>query len=185
MLPADGPIVSLMKGSSRDDEADVRGHHRSGRGPSRAGRHRQRPQPRPRDRGQAARRVAAVASSREDMAEAVAAACAAPYFRPYTSTDVIGTEVAGGQERHRAGCRPRRAGVRGQFKASIITRGLAETIRLGTALGGQAVTFAGLAGVGDLIATCMSPLSRNHSFGGPPRPGLHRRRGRRPHEADR
>ena len=50
-------------------------------------------------------------------------------------------------------------------KASIITRGLPETTRLGVALGGDPVTFAGLAGVGDLIATCMSPLSRNRTFG--------------------
>jgi glycerol-3-phosphate dehydrogenase (NAD(P)+) len=50
-------------------------------------------------------------------------------------------------------------------KASIITRGLAETARLGSALGADPMTFSGLAGVGDLIATCMSPLSRNRTFG--------------------
>ena len=49
--------------------------------------------------------------------------------------------------------------------ASIITRGLAEVIRLGVALGAEPVTLAGLAGVGDLVATCTSPLSRNRSFG--------------------
>jgi glycerol-3-phosphate dehydrogenase (NAD(P)+) len=50
-------------------------------------------------------------------------------------------------------------------KAGIITRGLAEMTRLGVAAGGQQLTFAGLAGVGDLIATCMSPLSRNRRAG--------------------
>jgi glycerol-3-phosphate dehydrogenase (NAD(P)+) len=50
-------------------------------------------------------------------------------------------------------------------RASIITRGLAETSRLGAALGGDPVTFAGLAGLGDLVATCSSPLSRNRTFG--------------------
>src|SRR5207253_4935991 len=49
--------------------------------------------------------------------------------------------------------------------ASIITRGLAETARLGAALGADPLTFAGLAGLGDLVATCASPLSRNRSFG--------------------
>ena len=50
-------------------------------------------------------------------------------------------------------------------QAAIITRGLAEMTRLGVALGADPLTFAGLAGVGDLVATCMSPLSRNRTFG--------------------
>ena len=50
-------------------------------------------------------------------------------------------------------------------KASLITRGLAETSRLGAALGADPMTFAGLAGLGDLVATCSSPLSRNRTFG--------------------
>ena len=50
-------------------------------------------------------------------------------------------------------------------RAAVITRGLAELTRLGTAMGGEAATFAGLAGMGDLIATCMSPLSRNRTLG--------------------
>ncbi|MBR7744514.1 NAD(P)-dependent glycerol-3-phosphate dehydrogenase [Phycicoccus sp. BSK3Z-2] len=101
------------------------------------------------------------------MAERVAAACAAPYFRPYTGTDVVGTEIAGAVKNVIALAvgMAEGLGMGDNSKASIITRGLAETMRLGTALGGEAVTFAGLAGVGDLIATCMSPLSRNHSFG--------------------
>jgi glycerol-3-phosphate dehydrogenase (NAD(P)+) len=56
-------------------------------------------------------------------------------------------------------------GLGDNSKASVITRGLAEISRLGEALGADPVTFSGLAGVGDLIATCMSPLSRNHTFG--------------------
>jgi glycerol-3-phosphate dehydrogenase (NAD(P)+) len=50
-------------------------------------------------------------------------------------------------------------------RAGLITRGLAETVRLGVALGADPLTFSGLAGVGDLVATCMSPLSRNRTFG--------------------
>jgi glycerol-3-phosphate dehydrogenase (NAD(P)+) len=108
-----------------------------------------------------------VASGSEAMAERVAAACAAPYFRPYTGTDVVGTEIAGAVKNVIALAvgMAEGLGMGDNSKASIITRGLAETMRLGTAVGGEASTFSGLAGVGDLIATCMSPLSRNHSFG--------------------
>ena len=108
-----------------------------------------------------------VASSSPAMAELVAAACAAPYFRPYTGSDVVGTEICGAVKNVIALAvgMAEGMGMGDNSKASIITRGLAETMRLGMALGGEAPTFAGLAGVGDLIATCMSPLSRNHSFG--------------------
>ena len=117
----------------------------------------------------AARQPAAsvVACRDEAAAELVAGACAAKYFRPYTGTDVVGTEIAGAVKNVIALAvgMAEGLGLGDNSKASIITRGLAETTRLGTALGGEATTFAGLAGVGDLIATCMSPLSRNHSFG--------------------
>ncbi|MEO7422745.1 MAG: NAD(P)H-dependent glycerol-3-phosphate dehydrogenase [Ornithinibacter sp.] len=108
-----------------------------------------------------------VAAGSEAMAERVAAACAAPYFRPYTGTDVVGTEIAGAVKNVIALAvgMAEGLGMGDNSKASIITRGLAETMRLGLAVGGEVATFSGLAGVGDLIATCMSPLSRNHSFG--------------------
>jgi len=56
-------------------------------------------------------------------------------------------------------------GMGDNTKATVITRGLAETTRLGVVLGADPMTFAGLAGMGDLVATCSSPLSRNRSFG--------------------
>jgi glycerol-3-phosphate dehydrogenase (NAD(P)+) len=100
-------------------------------------------------------------------AERVANACATPYFRPYTDTDVIGAEVCGATKNvvALASGMAEGMGFGDNTKATIITRGLAETTRLGLALGAHPQTFMGLAGVGDLIATCMSPLSRNHSFG--------------------
>jgi glycerol-3-phosphate dehydrogenase (NAD(P)+) len=102
-----------------------------------------------------------------EVAQAVAAACAAPYFRPYTNTDVIGTELGGATKNVVALCTgmAEGMGMGDNSKASIITRGLAETVRLGVALGAHPETFLGLAGVGDLVATCMSPLSRNRTFG--------------------
>ena len=100
-------------------------------------------------------------------AEAVAHACATPYFRPYTGTDVVGTELGGAVKNVIALAvgMAEGLGLGDNSKASLITRGLAETARLGEALGADPLTFSGLAGLGDLIATCMSPLSRNRTFG--------------------
>ncbi len=108
-----------------------------------------------------------IACADESVADLVAHACAAPYFRPYTSTDVVGVEIGGAVKNVIALAvgMAEGLGMGDNSKASIITRGLAETTRLGVALGGDPMTFSGLAGVGDLIATCMSPLSRNHTFG--------------------
>jgi glycerol-3-phosphate dehydrogenase (NAD(P)+) len=103
----------------------------------------------------------------ESVAELVAKASNPPYFRPYTNTDVVGTELSGAVKNVIALAvgMAEGLGMGDNSKASIITRGLAETTRLGMALGADPMTFAGLAGVGDLIATCMSPLSRNRTFG--------------------
>ncbi|WP_270888571.1 NAD(P)H-dependent glycerol-3-phosphate dehydrogenase [Pedococcus sp. 5OH_020] len=108
-----------------------------------------------------------VACIDEDVAEMVAQASNPPYFRPYTNTDVVGTELSGAVKNVIALAvgMAEGLGMGDNSKASIITRGLAETTRLGLALGADPMTFAGLAGVGDLIATCMSPLSRNRTFG--------------------
>ena len=111
--------------------------------------------------------AAVVACVEESLAERVALACAAPYFRPYTNTDVVGTELGGAVKNVIALAvgMAEGMGMGDNTKSTIITRGLAETVRLGVALGADPATFSGLAGVGDLIATCMSPLSRNHTFG--------------------
>lgn len=108
-----------------------------------------------------------VACPDHDAADRVAEACSTDYFRPYTSTDVVGAEVGGAVKNVIALAvgMAEGLGMGDNTKASIITRGLAETTRLAVALGADPRTLAGLAGVGDLIATCMSPLSRNHSFG--------------------
>lgn len=108
-----------------------------------------------------------VACTDAERAVAVQHACATGYFRPYTNTDVIGCEVGGAAKNVIAlACGIASGmGLGDNTLASIITRGLAEIIRLGVALGAEPVTLAGLAGVGDLVATCASPLSRNRSFG--------------------
>jgi len=108
-----------------------------------------------------------IACAEEAVAEKLQLTCMTPYFRPYTNTDVIGVELSGAVKNVIALAVGLAAGMGfgDNSKASIITRGLAEMTRLGMALGADAATFAGLAGVGDLVATCMSPLSRNRTFG--------------------
>ena len=94
-------------------------------------------------------------------------ACGTRYFRPYTNTDVIGSELGGAVKNVIALATGMAEGMGfgDNTKASLMTRGLAETARLGAALGADPMTFAGLAGLGDLVATCSSPLSRNRTFG--------------------
>ncbi|HEX5252888.1 MAG TPA: NAD(P)H-dependent glycerol-3-phosphate dehydrogenase [Mycobacterium sp.] len=89
------------------------------------------------------------------------------YFRPYTNSDVVGTEIGGACKNVIALACGMAVGVGlgENTTAAIITRGLAEIMRLGIALGAKGATLAGLAGVGDLVATCSSPRSRNRSLG--------------------
>jgi glycerol-3-phosphate dehydrogenase (NAD(P)+) len=88
-------------------------------------------------------------------------------LRVYTGTDVVGCEIAGVTKNVMAIAAGVCDGVGfgGNTRALLVTRGLAEQQRLGTALGGHALTFGGLAGVGDLVATCTSPQSRNRTVG--------------------
>lgn len=108
-----------------------------------------------------------VACVDEDVARVAQQACSTPYFRPYTNTDVVGVELGGVVKNVIAMATGIADGMGfgDNSKASIITRGLAEMTRLGVAMGADPLTFAGLAGIGDLVATCMSPLSRNRTFG--------------------
>ena len=108
-----------------------------------------------------------IACPDENRAKLVQAAAATGYLRPYTNTDVIGCELGGACKNVIALACGMAAGrgLGDNTMATLITRGLAEITRLGVALGADARTFAGLAGLGDLVATCVSPLSRNRSFG--------------------
>jgi glycerol-3-phosphate dehydrogenase (NAD(P)+) len=108
-----------------------------------------------------------VACSDSGRAVAVQRMLNSGYFRPYTNSDVVGTEIGGACKNVIALACGMAAGVGlgENTAAAIITRGLAEIMRLGIALGAKGATLAGLAGVGDLVATCTSPRSRNRSFG--------------------
>ena len=111
--------------------------------------------------------AAVVACLDEDRATLVQQAIVTKYFRPYTNDDVIGCELGGAVKNVIALACGMAIGMGfgDNTKATLITRGLAETARLGVSLGADPLTFAGLAGLGDLVGTCMSPLSRNRTFG--------------------
>lgn len=108
-----------------------------------------------------------VASKDAEFASHVAIALHSDYFRTYTSDDLIGVEIGGATKNVMAIA----AGIADGMgfgtntRAALITRGLAETVRLGEKLGGQRETFMGLSGLGDLVLTCSDDQSRNRRFG--------------------
>jgi glycerol-3-phosphate dehydrogenase (NAD(P)+) len=111
--------------------------------------------------------TAAVASDDEELAKNIQLTFNTEWFRVYTNPDVVGVEVA-------AACKNVIAiaagivdgiGAGDNAKAALLSRGLAEITRLGLACGAKPQTFAGLAGLGDLVTTCISPKGRNRSFG--------------------
>jgi glycerol-3-phosphate dehydrogenase (NAD(P)+) len=167
LLPPDATLVSLMKGvelgtTKRMSEVitEVAGvpadHVAVVSGPNLA-------------REIAAGQPAATVVACTDLgrAEMLQLASATDYFRPYTNDDVVGCELGGAVKNVIAlACGIAEGmGFGDNTRATLITRGLAEISRLGVALGADSATFAGLAGLGDLAATCNSPLSRNRSFG--------------------
>lgn len=108
-----------------------------------------------------------VACADEERAASLQDLFMAPHFRVYTNSDVVGVEMAGALKNViaiAAGIADG-MGFGDNSRASLITRGLAEITRLGVRLGGAPLTFAGLAGMGDLVATCISRLSRNRTLG--------------------
>ena len=117
----------------------------------------------------AERQPAATVAAGADQARAeqVQAAVMAPYLRVYTNPDTTAVEVAGAVKNVIAIATGMAHGMGygDNTRATVITRGLAEMTRLGVALGGDALTFSGLAGVGDLVATCTSDKSRNQTVG--------------------
>ncbi|MCB0033909.1 MAG: NAD(P)H-dependent glycerol-3-phosphate dehydrogenase [Anaerolineales bacterium] len=115
--------------------------------------------------GQAAASVIAMVD--DTIAKALQRVFRTGLFRVYTSADVIGCEIGGALKNviAIAAGMGDGAGAGDNTRAMIITRGLAELTRLGVTMGGKPATFAGLAGMGDLVATCISPLSRNRHVG--------------------
>jgi glycerol-3-phosphate dehydrogenase (NAD(P)+) len=108
-----------------------------------------------------------VASAQDEAAEIAQLAFSSPHFRTYTHTDVVGVELGGALKNVMAVATGIAEGLGLGFnaRAALITRGLAEMTRLGVQLGAEQSTFAGLAGLGDLVLTCTGSLSRNRAVG--------------------
>ena len=167
-IASDVPILSLAKGVERESlmrmtevTADVLPDHDADRigvltGPNLA---------REIVAGQPAATVIAMKDG--DAAKALQQVFMSKRFRVYTNDDVIGSESGGALKNVMAiaAGMAHGLGFGDNTMATLITRALAELTRLGVAMGGRPLTFAGLAGMGDLIATCMSSQSRNHTVG--------------------
>ena len=108
-----------------------------------------------------------IASKHEGFSRTLAALCHCDYFRAYTTHDIIGVQIAGAVKNVLAIGAGIADGLKfgANARAALITRGLAEIMRLGVQLGAEAETFMGLAGLGDLVLTCTDDLSRNRRFG--------------------
>ena len=111
--------------------------------------------------------TAVAASADSALAERVQQAFSTQWFRVYTNADVIGVELAGAMKNVIAIAAGIIDGLAAgnNAKAALVTRGLVEITRLGVAMGAQPTTFTGLAGLGDLITTCVSPEGRNRTVG--------------------
>jgi len=113
--------------------------------------------------------TACVASADKSLAEKIQHTFSdgLPWLRVYTNTDILGVELAGAMKNVIAIAAGIVDGTRlgDNAKAALLTRGLTEITRLGIAMGASPTTFAGLAGLGDLVTTCISPTGRNRSFG--------------------
>ncbi len=111
--------------------------------------------------------TACIACGDEELAKEIQYTFNAPWLRVYTNTDIVGVELAGAMKNVIAIAAGIVDGIGAgdNAKAALLSRGLAEITRLGTALGAKPQTFAGLTGLGDLVTTCISPKGRNRSFG--------------------
>jgi glycerol-3-phosphate dehydrogenase (NAD(P)+) len=151
-LPSGVPLVSLMKGVELGSSERICVIS----GPNLA-----------REIAQRQPAASVVACVEELVAQRLQLMCHTASFRPYTNTDVVGCEL-GGTTKNVIALAVGMAiglGYGDNTTATAITRGLAETGRLAHAMGADPMTLAGLAGLGDLVATCSSPLSRNRTFG--------------------